>query len=258
VVVGTDVSAGYAAPAFQTVSERLVTLEAALVGDTTRYQSFGPFQGKRFRLGAYYGINVGGDVSGNLEMYEVDFRAYKQLTRRSLLAWRLGGVFNAGDRETYFAFGGINQLRGYPYRDFFGSRVAWSNLELRFPLVDLLQFPFLGIRSIRGFLFADVGSAWFQDGSFYDPELFYGSIRYSPKFKFWDSDNDRFQDARGSYGAGMQFIFLGGLQFNWAWSHRMDYTRFVPQNPNDFLSPLVPVAGDSAGNRLDFYIIYDF
>ncbi len=257
-LIGTDTSLGFPQPLFATITDRFITFEASLVGDTTRYQSFGPLHGKRFTVGAFYGLNVGGDAYGNIQEYRLDFRGYRQLTRRSLLAFRLAGVYGAGERETYYSLGGINQLRGYDFREFFGSRMFWTNLELRYPLVDVLQFPFLGIRSIRGFLFADLGAAWFQNGSFYDPELLAGAVRSNPGFGFWDSQNDRLQDARGSYGFGFQFFFLGGLQFNWSWANRASYTRFVCDPTDPLCRNLVPVEGDQGGRRMDFYIVFDY
>jgi Tol biopolymer transport system component len=260
---------------FQRFSDRFAYLNLGLVGDTTRYQSWGPFQGKRFRLGVQYASNltsdfpndfqdpVTGDPTGDIIEYNLDFRAYKQLTRRSSLAWRLSGIWSAGDRVNIYSMGGINQLRGWDYRDFFGSRLGWSNLELRFPLVDEMRFPFLGIRNIRGFLFVDVGAAWLEDDLWFDPEL--RGIRVDPftgepiPFKFWDSENDRFQDGRGSYGFGFQFFFLGGLQFNWAWSERLDYTRYVPVfDDGGFLVDFTPTEAETGGRRLDFYIVFDF
>ncbi len=227
------------------VRERFAIAGLSFTGDTTRFQSFGPFQGKRFTVGATWGTDVGSDYPGNLLEYALDFRAYKQLTRRSLLAFRAAGAWSAGDRPTYYSLGGINVLRGYDYREFFGTRVAWANAELRFPLVDAMAFPFGVLRDIRGFLFADVGAAWFEGDAFYDPEL----GRWSD-FRLWDSENDRLQSGRGSYGWGIQLLFLGGLQFNWAWSHRMDYTTFDGTG--------APVAADTGGTRTDFYIVYDF
>lgn len=259
--LGIDPAQG---PVFGTISERFVTLEAAFVGDTTRYQNWGPFQGKRFRFAATQGFNVGGDTEGDFRLYSTDFRAYKQLTRRSLLAWRLAGVYNDGERETYYGFGGLNQLRGYQFREFFGSRVVWSNLELRFPLVDELRFPILAIRSIRGFFFLDVGGAWLGDNIWFDPDL--GNIRVNfdgttvtpVEFKAWDSENDRFQDVRATYGFGFQFLFVGGLQFNWSWGKRLSYTRFVDVNPDPFVIELEKRKGETGGRRMDFYISYDF
>jgi hypothetical protein len=267
-LVGVDPSTG--APVLDTVKDRFALFGTSLTGDTTRYQEWGPFQGKRFDVGVTYGADAGGTIKGNLVEYSLDFRAYKQLTRRSLLAWRIAGVDSAGGRPTYYALGGINQLRGFDFRDFFGTRVAWSNLELRFPLVDQLRFPFGAIRSIRGFLFMDAGAAWFKDGSFYDPDLpvfaGVGGIRTGVdtggkpvNFKFWDSANSRLQDGRGSYGWGFQFLFIGGLQFNWAWAQRMPYTRYEPDSIDaQGRMVLVPRKADTGGTHTEFYIVFDF
>jgi hypothetical protein len=243
---------------FQHYSDLLATASLSLSGDTSRWQSFGPFQGKRFEISAHYGHQLSGDFEGNWLEYRVDFRAYKQLTRRSLLAWRIASIYNAGDREYTYGFGGMNQLRGYDFLEFYGSRIAWSNLEFRFPLVDEIRFPIFYLPQIRGFLFLDVGAAWYQDGQWYgewfNPEFPYNTwVRdFRPdEFKFWDSENDQLQDGRASYGFGFQFRFIGGLQFNWVWSHRFDYTRLRYPGP-------VKEDGDTAGTRSDFYIQFDF
>jgi hypothetical protein len=249
---------------FETVDERFALVGGSLTGDTTRFQEFGPFQGKRFRLGVTYGPSAGGDVEGDILQYDFDFRAYRQATSRSVLAWRLTSHYSAGEREVFYPLGGINQLRGFEFRDFVGSRVAWSNLEFRFPLVDRLQFPFLALNSIRGFLFFDVGAAWFRDDSWWDPEL--RTIRVDPTtgqpipFEFWDSENDRLQDGRASYGAGFQLLFLGGLQFNWAWAKILPYTQFVPvlDDSGVFVVGLAPEEVDDDGTRMDFYIVFDW
>jgi outer membrane protein assembly factor BamA len=182
------------------------------------------------------------------------------LTRRSLLAWRVATIWNAGEREPSYGFGGINQLRGWEYREFFGSRIAWTNLEFRFPLVDEMRFPVLALQQIRGFFFLDAGAAWYEDGSWYDP--YTGVIRadYSQpvpeiiQFKFWDNDNNRLQDGRASYGFGFQFFFIGGLQFNWVWSNRFDYTQFL----YDVDGSPIPTEADKGDTRQDFYIMFDF
>ena len=86
-----------------TSHDRFLLLQPAIVADTTRFQSFGPYQGKRFEIGVTLGENLGGDIPGNILEYHVDFRAYKQLTRRSLLAFRALGIVNEGDRQFHQA-----------------------------------------------------------------------------------------------------------------------------------------------------------
>ena len=253
-----DLFLGYDAnfvPLFGTAHDRFLFLAPSIVGDTTRFQSYGPLQGKRFVFGVNFGQHLSGDFPGNVLEYHLDFRAYKQLTRRSLIAFRALGVWNDGDRQIFYGIGGLNTLRGYEFRAFYGSDVAGANVELRFPFVDELLFPIGPIRNIRGFLFLDIGTASLPDGSFYDPDLF--AVRPGIPFDWWDDQNDRLKDLRGSYGLGFQFYFLGGLQFNWAWAKRLSYTRYV-DDFNTFGFDGIPVKADGGGTRSEFYITFDW
>ena len=105
----------------------------------------------------------------------------------------------------------------------------------------------------------DTGSAALPIDQFYEPDL--GAIRVDLltgepiPFKFWDSENNRPQDLRASYGVGFQFFFLGGLQFNWIWADRMDYTGFV-LDPTTLMMEKVKI--DGGGTRSEFYIAFDF
>ena len=75
-------------------------------------------------------------------------------------------------------------------------------------------------------------------------------VRTNIPFDWWDGKNNRLQDLRASYGAGFQFYFFGGLQFNWAWSKRVTYTSY----PDD----LTAVKADVGGVRSEFYIAWDW
>jgi len=244
-----------------TVSDTFAMFNLAFVGDTTRFQSWGPFQGKRFNVGVLYAPSIAGDIGGDVLQYNLDFRAYKQLTRRSSLAWRVASIYGDGDEGSANAYplGGLNQLRGYDFREFFGARVAWQNLELRFPLIDEFNTPIIGLRNIRGFLYLDVGAAWFINGEWYDPT--FGTFLIDPQtgqpvqFKFWDSDNDRFENGRGSYGFGLSFFFLGGLEFNFVWANQMPYTQHVYEPLGNVL---VPTKAGGGGYASEFYIAYDW
>jgi len=77
-------------------------------------------------------------------------------------------------------------------------------------------------------------------------------VRTNVPFGWWDDKNHRFQDLRASYGAGFQFYFLGGLQFNWVWAKRLSYTSY----PDDDI--LNPVKADVGGVRSEFYIAFDW
>jgi Tol biopolymer transport system component len=248
-------------PRYARVEDTMGRVEGTIVGDTTRYQSFGPFQGKRFALNAIYGPHISGDFDGDLMMWSADFRAYKQVTRRSVLAWRIAGTINTGEREPTFGSGGLNQLRGYEFREFAGSSVAWTNLEFRFPLVDEMRFPIFVLSQIRGFFFFDASATWFQNDAWYDPTS--RQIRFDAAtgelipFRFWDSENNHLQDGRGSYGAGFQFFFIGNLQFNWVWGRQLDHTQYVYSV--DGVPLRTPVATSFDGESFSqFYLAFDF
>jgi hypothetical protein len=260
-IVGFDFTG---APVWVQTEDTLGLIRGSIVGDTTRYQSFGPFQGKRFNFKATYGPHITGDFDADWNEFRLDFRAYKQATRRSTLAFRFSSIANTGDREPSYGFGGINQLRGWEFREFFGSNLSWFNLEFRFPLVDELRFPILALQQIRGFFFLDAGASWYQDDLWYDPELqaFRFDTNGDPiKFKFWDSENSRLQDGRASYGVGFQFYFLGGLQFNWVWANRLDYTQYCTDgivDPCVNFGNLLPVEAKDKGTISQFYIAFDY
>lgn len=272
-----DIFTGYSTDAngnlvsnFVSANDRFLTLQPSLIGDTTRFQSFGPFQGKRFDLGMTYGVNLGGDQPGNVVEYHLDFRAYKQLTQRSVLAFRAVGIINTGGRQIFYGIGGINTLRGYDFRDFYGSNVAGANLELRFPFVDELRFPIGAIRNIRGVVFLDAGTAWLPGNEFYDPDLNFVRAQpiYDPTgtivsfvnipFSWWDNANNRMQDLRASWGVGFQMFFLGGLQFNWVWAKRLPYTRYVNVSPIPGVVNLQPVEADTSTVYSQFFIAFDW
>ncbi len=238
---------------------------ASFVNDTTRFKSFGPWHGKR----ANVTIRSAPTSSGDLETYTqyvLDFRAYQKVTRRSLLAWRVYSNIGTGKGSQFFSVGGFNQIRGFEYREFLGDRVAFTNIELRFPLLDDLRFPFGSLGQIRGLLFVDVGTAWTQEGFFWDKET--GFFR---EFDFYDSEENRLQDGRASYGFGFNFR-LGFLELNWTFARRLPYaeTRVTSQCSDAFAlaftaeeaaaalaqCPLEEV--DDSTFRSDFYIGYAF
>ena len=143
-----------------------------------------------------------------------------------------------------------------------------------------MRFPVLRLVQIRGMLFADVAMTWFGNDLWFDPRI--GGLRIDERRRpvgaeFWNSDADHLQDGRASFGWGFQFFFLGGLQFNWVWSQRVDYEEtaydlFPPDQFNPFVEiractapakPNQPCAGISSGqapgrSRMDFYIAFDW
>jgi len=242
---------------FESFREQFPLLTASFSGDTTRFKEFGPYHGKRFDFTLQYAPTVSG-VGEPFANYFVDYRAYGHLSRRSLFAYRLfSAVSNSSGSaglggSNIFSIGGFNQIRGYNFREFFGNRVAFTNLELRFPFVDQLRFPFGAIRMLRGFLFLDVGAAWFQGGQFFDPR--FNALR---DFKFYDSENSMLGDGRASYGVGFAW-FLGPFELTWTWAKRFENSVVVGvDNNNDgqFDSfTRIPDPGFKSGFQQSFYI----
>jgi WD40-like Beta Propeller Repeat len=136
-----------------------------LVGDTTQYESFGPISGRRLAIGLSYAPFTGGTKlpgsSGSTLSFDItaDFRHYFKITRRSLFAVRLYGFRATGNLPDVLAFGGLDTLRVMPYYSIIGNSASFMNVEFRFPLIDFLATPILGIQEIRAKAFIDIGGA---------------------------------------------------------------------------------------------------
>ncbi len=184
-------------------------VSAALIGDTTIFGPAGPAGGHRYRLTASYAPNTGSiEGEGNTleQVLEVDFRKYFPLTRRSSFAWRLFASARDGDAPNPTFFGGFDTVRGFDFFEIVGDRGFYSNFELRFPLIDFFVTPVLSFQGIQGRFFLDVAGAWFDE--FQD-------------FDFYDSENDRLEDALATYGFGITVRFMG-LDLHWDVSKRWD------------------------------------
>ncbi|MFQ5700381.1 MAG: hypothetical protein ACE5HU_00875 [Acidobacteriota bacterium] len=267
-VIGTDIDSADDPATGKTFAELSLSSESgtspfvstSIINDTARYKSFGPWQGKRINFGVSTFPASTGSL-GNYTAYSLDFRTYQRITRRSLLAWRLASNIGIGDGAPLYGIGGINQIRGYRFREFLGDQSAFMNLELRFPLLDELRFPFGSIRQLRGVLFFDLGTAWTQDGLFWDNRLF--AFR---DFKFWDSDNNRLQDGRASYGLGFSFR-LGFLNLNWNFAHTLPHSETINSAACNaaIVSSFASIAQDcqlvrveDPGFRSDFWVGFPF
>jgi hypothetical protein len=197
---------------------------SALVGDSTIFANWGPISGRRWRLDLQYAPDL--DQSGTLfESVDLDFRQYVPITQRSNLAIRLFGGASEGNLPRIFYFGGLDTVRGVPFRSISGDRGFFANFEYRFPLIDVLATPVLAFQGVRGVLFFDVGGAWFSD--FED-------------FDFYDEDNSQLKDGIASYGWGVTARFLG-LDLNW-----------------DLIKRIDPPPGAGNGFATNFWIGYRF
>jgi outer membrane protein assembly factor BamA len=180
-------------------------VQASLVGDSIVYTQFGPHTGRAYRLTLDYAPDVEG--SGTLtQAAQLDYREYIPLGRRMNFALRGFGYTSSGNAPSPTYFGGLDTVRGFEFRSLAGNNGFFTNIELRFPLVDVLATPLLAIQNIRGYVFLDVAGAWFDE--FQD-------------FNFWDDDN-RLDDGVSSYGFGIGMNLLG-LPVNWDFSKRWDF-----------------------------------
>lgn len=172
-----------------------------LIGDKARFKEYGPFSGRRIQIG-FEGSPPG---VADLEFYNVstDIRHYFPVTKDSQLAARLWGSASFGDDPTAFFFGGLNQLRGFRYLQFAGSRTALLNVEYRFPIIWEARGGEFALRHIRGLLFFDMGAAWFDDEGF-------------TLFK-----DGRLEDGVASFGGGIG-VNLAGIPLWWFFAQRTD------------------------------------
>jgi len=181
-------------------------VQASLIGDTAIFAPWGGIKGRRWRVGASYAPDT--SESGTLtSSYNVDFRQYIPISRRSNLAFRAVGVVSDGNFPSPFYFGGLDTVRGFDFRSIIGDRGFYANLEYRFPLIDNISTPFLRIDGIRGVVFVDVGGAWFDE--FQD-------------FDFYDSDENRLVDGVSSYGWGITARIFG-IDANFDFAKRWNF-----------------------------------
>lgn len=213
-------------------------LSAGLVYDSVRYQYFGPYQGKQVRFRVLGTTFTGGDNEGeSVVQFLLDSRMFQRLTDRSLIAWRLIGLVQSGSAGTLYAIGGVNDLRGFEFREFFGTSYVLSNLELRFPLLDSMRLPFgVNLAPVRGFFFVDFGTAWFGDQeyvAFDDEGNFTGIERGRAAYdnflgtfrKYQPTVDGRWLDYHGSVGAGFTIPVLG-LPLTWTYAKVYDGEEF--------------------------------
>jgi Tol biopolymer transport system component len=204
---------------------------AAFSLDTVRYSYLGPIQGQGLDLVA----EVMQDAYRTVQMR---YRAYMEMTRRSSFALRVEGDYSDGDTPDLFFLGGINNLRGdFYYNQFVGTRRFLSTAELRFPLLDAINFPFgLSFRNIRGAFYVEVGGAWHEDDSF--NWEFEDSDTWSPE-QFDRPEYTLYNYLIGTYGLDVHFNMMGA-EFHWTFSKRTNFDTFP------------------SGSQMSFWIGYQF
>jgi outer membrane protein assembly factor BamA len=241
------------------------------VQETTIFREFGPLSGNTIR--AMYEIAPKINNTLSRQTADIDARYYQRIGTSGLLALRARSFQSWGDAPTFMYFGGNSELRGYDYLSFLGSKSAFFNAELRFPLIEAMLTPIGVLGGIRGVLFANMGAGHFdgqvsaQGGDF---KWFSNStIQYQPIVsrnqdpltgRITDIAGDpvtisglRLVDARASYGIGLETLALGfPIHFDWAWRTLLN---------RDWEDALFRAAGGSEAFRkvrFAMWIGYDF
>jgi outer membrane protein assembly factor BamA len=198
------------------------------------------------RLGYEVSPKIGSVLSR--QTVDVDARHYLRIAGSGLLATRFRGFKSFGESPNFLYFGGNSELRGYDYLQFAGQNTFFANAELRFPLIEAALTPIGVVGGVRGYFFAGIGGAWFDNQPSSNPCTAQGY-----KFSSSDSmlcrpvtgyqvnplgipildasgqpiltygtprviDGFRLQDGRASYGLGLETFALGfPIHFDWAW-----------------------------------------
>jgi outer membrane protein assembly factor BamA len=206
-------------------------LTATFVEETTIFREFGPLSGRTMRLSYETAPGIGGLLSR--QTLDADIRHYTRLGTTGLLALRLRGFRSWGQVPDFIYFGGNSELRGYDYLEFLGSRTAFANAELRFPLIEAMLTPLGVLGGIRGVFFAGMGGAyfdgqpftWWKSGTSVEtpvigltaPDRQTGLQQpiFGPKTTV---SGFRLIDSRASYGLGLETFLIGfPVHFDWSW-----------------------------------------
>jgi Tol biopolymer transport system component len=202
---------------------------AAYVSDNTLFGYTAPISGRRFRFQVEPSV-------GNLQWTEftADYRRYVPILFNFLtFAWRTQANIAVGKDEYQFPkyIGRADFVRGYDREQFasqfcggftaseascsatelLGSRVAFANAELRFPLVrrfDLGLVP-ISLPPVDGLFFFDAGVAWRR-----------GQTVHLSKPDNYDEDLNRY--VLRSYGLGIRLNLFGFALVRWDYSIPLD------------------------------------
>jgi outer membrane protein assembly factor BamA len=201
------------------------------VRETTVFREYGPLAGDTIQFGYEYAPSIGDLLSR--QTVEGDARYYLRLGTNGVLAFRARGYKSWGEFPGYFYYGGNSELRGYHYLEFLGNKGFFTNVELRFPIIEAALTPIGVVGGLRGVFFAGLGSAgyeglpmnvWTSDDTIATPIVDYVFDPTSPSGArpvFGEPraiTGFRLVDGRASYGVGIETFALGfPIHFDWSW-----------------------------------------
>ncbi len=157
-----------------------------LVQDNALYGSTGPLLGWRAFLTMRKSF---ARHKNDYQTAYLDLRSYTLFSKRYSFAIRLVYGASGGRQPQKFGLNGYYGIRGYE-DEVEGENIALASAELRFPFLDYLSLAFplpLVMSSVRGSVFADLGSVWdktsalqgMQDEKLKDLHLGFG---FGPRF----------------------------------------------------------------------------
>jgi hypothetical protein len=219
-------------------SGTIAPVALTLVAETTRFREFGPLAGHTYSIGASFAPGPGALLGRRT--IEVDARKYIRIGGSGVLASRFKGFKSGGEAPDITYFGGNMELRGYPYLSFVGTEGFFANLELRFPIINVMATPIGLLGPVRGTFFGGVGTAKIRGDNTYRFSTREPGTSYVRDQVFGEPVSGfRLIDGRASYGMGLQFFFLGyPLHFDW--------------------TKLTDLKVATPGWKFDFWIGYDF
>jgi hypothetical protein len=184
-----------------------LSVDTALIGETTNFRSYGPYSGHTFMLSLSQTIPVTKNFINNTTM-QADLRKYFPIGGDSLFAFRLNIMASLGKTPYIFYWGGNNQVRSSYFYNIVGNTGWYANLEFRIPLVNAANTILGRLGPIRGTFFFDMTRSKLKG---------YPSLFYEVELNSLGIPQLRPSEAIGSYGFGFQFFFLGfPLHLEWA------------------------------------------
>lgn len=178
-------------PYLMNETRNLLIADLSLVNDTVLWGYTGPVNGNRYAVNLRYSPGIG-ENGIDFVTLKLDYRKYFKIGKEYNFIYRLSGGVSAGKQPQQFFLGGTSgwinyktrdglrvrnlediyfstfelPMRGGYYYERAGDRFFLNNLEFRFPLIRyfLMGFPLgIGFQNIRGVMFTDIGSAWYND-----------------------------------------------------------------------------------------------
>ncbi|MEO8070121.1 MAG: hypothetical protein ABI652_01870, partial [Acidobacteriota bacterium] len=264
----------YGRPLFR--NGHMIPLGVSFTKETTVFREYGPVSGNTLK----FSYNGSPGISENWiarQTLDADARYYVRLAANGVLAIRARGQKSWGRNPDFMYFGGNSELRGYEYLEFIGQKGFFTDVELRFPLIEAMLTPFGVLGGLRGVIFANAGAAGYNNQPFtvlrrgtevvnavtgYDLDSL-GNVT-NTRTQPVTVSGLRLIDSRASYGMGLESFILGfPMHFDWSWKTLINRDWEDSQFRNCQLTSNTTVGCTADGGtfrkmKFDFWIGYDF